>query len=199
MRTREAYPAASRGRDNPRVAYTFTPVRGAPDALLIAFTPHVDERGSFVDTYRRSEFAAGGVTSEFVQDSHSLTRPAGAIRGLHYQTAPKAQGKLVRVIAGEIFDVVVDLRPGKAFGKWASVRLSEREPAMLWIPEGFAHGFQTLTADVTIQYKLTSEYSPAHERGVVWDDPTLAIAWPLAATVISEKDRRLPKLADLAR
>ena len=181
------------------MAYTFTPLRDAPDALLIAFTPHVDDRGSFVDTYRKSEFAAGGVTAEFVQDSHSLTRPAGAIRGMHYQRAPKAQGKLVRVIAGEIFDVVVDLRLGKSFGTWASVLLGAREPAMLWIPEGFAHGFQTLTADVTILYKLTNEYSPEHERGVAWNDPTLAIAWPLAATAISDKDRKLPKLAEVPR
>ena len=180
------------------MAFTFTPLRDTPDAMLIAYTPSVDERGSFVDVYRKGEFAAHGIASEFRQDSHSVTKAKGAIRGLHYQIAPHAQGKLVRVIAGEIFDVVVDLRP-KTFGRWSSVRLSAREPALLWVPEGFAHGFQTLAADTTILYKLTNEYSKEHERGVAWNDPTLAIPWPLEASTISEKDRALPRLSEPSR
>ena len=117
------------------------------------------------------------------------------MRGLHYQVAPAAQQKLVRVIAGAIFDVIVDIRPGRTFGRWMSVRLSADEPLILYVPDGFAHGFQTLAPDTAVLYKTTTEYSPEHERGIHWADPSLAVPWPIGDPVLSERDRRWPMLS----
>ena len=177
------------------MAFTFTPLARLPDILLIETTSFADMRGWFVESYRRSVFASAGIQAEFVQENQSFSRLAGTLRGLHFQVAPAAQGKLVRPIAGEIFDVVVDVRPGASFGRWASVRLAASAPMMLWIPEGFAHGFQTLVPDTAVIYKTTAEYSPGHERGIRWDDPTLAIPWPIPDAVLSERDRKWPGLA----
>jgi dTDP-4-dehydrorhamnose 3,5-epimerase len=132
---------------------------------------------------------------EFRQDNHSFSARPGTLRGLHFQISPAAQGKLVRVISGEIFDVVVDVRPGRTFGRWTSVRLSAQDATLLWIPEGYAHGFQTLVRDTAVLYKTTAEYSPEHERGIAWNDPTLAVPWPFAQAFISARDQDWPTLS----
>ena len=136
-----------------------------------------------------------------MQDNHSLSKPAGVVRGLHFQLPPFAQGKLVRVLRGAVFDVAVDLRPGSpTWGRHAATTLSADNWAQLWIPPGFAHGFATLEPDTEIAYKVTADHSAAHDRGLAWDDPALGIAWPVApeAAVLSPKDRTHPRLADLA-
>ncbi len=175
--------------------FTFTPLADAPDVVLIRASRHGDDRGWFTEAYKRSAFTSAGIATEFRQDNHSLSSRAGTLRGLHYQTAPAAQGKLIRVIAGSIFDVVVDLREGGRFGRWTSFTLTAEDSTMLWVPEGFAHGFQTLAPDTALLYKTTAEYSPEHERGILWSDPTLAIPWPIAEPLLSERDRHWPTLS----
>jgi len=177
------------------VPFTFTPLTQLPDVVVIRTTRHGDDRGWFVETYKKSALAAAGINAEFRQDNHSFSARPGTLRGLHFQVAPAAQGKLVLVLSGEIFDVVVDLRNGATFGRWASVKLSGSEPTMLWVPEGFGHGFQTVAPDTAVTYKTTAEYSPAHERGILWSDPQLAIPWPIANPVLSDRDRTWPPLA----
>ena len=178
--------------------FTFTPLDGLPDVIRIEPKRHGDPRGWFAEVYKRSEFAANGVVAEFRQDNHSLSGEKGTLRGLHYQATPFAQGKLIRVIAGEIYDVAVDIRPGSVtFGRWVSTTLSKADPAMLWVPEGFAHGFQTLVPDTEVVYKTTAEYSHPHERGVRWDDPVLRIAWPVPEPVLAQRDRDWPPLSAL--
>jgi dTDP-4-dehydrorhamnose 3,5-epimerase len=169
-------------------------LRELPDVILVQTSHHGDDRGWFVETYRRSAFVSAGIPAEFFQDNHSFSNRPGTLRGLHFQIAPAAQGKLVRVISGSVFDVVVDLRPGRTFGRWASVTLSG-DDTMLWVPEGFAHGFQSLVPATSVLYKTTAEYSPALERGIIWSDPTLAIPWPIAEPLLSDRDRRWPPLA----
>jgi dTDP-4-dehydrorhamnose 3,5-epimerase len=176
--------------------FTFKPLDSLPDVVLIEPARHGDSRGWFAEVYKRSEFAANGIVAEFRQDNHSLSTEKGTLRGLHFQAAPFAQGKLIRVIAGEIYDVAVDLRRDSAtFGRWASTTLSAANLAMLWIPEGFAHGFQTLAPDTEVIYMTTAEYSRPHERGLRWDDPTLRIPWPLSEPVIADRDRGWPPLS----
>ena len=175
--------------------FTFTPLRDCPDVLLIGMTRHGDDRGWFAETYKKGAFAEAGIRSDFRQDNQSFSARAGTLRGLHFQIAPAEQGKLVRVIAGAVFDVVVDIRPGPTFGRWTSVRLEAAEPTVLYVPEGFAHGFQTIAPDTGVLYKTTAEYSPAHERGILWSDPTLAIPWPIAEPTLSPRDTRWPTLA----
>src|ERR1051325_9202376 len=162
---------------------------------MITTKRYGDARGWFIETYKRSEFEANGVRAEFRQDNHSFSAHVGTLRGLHFQVEPAAQGKLVRVIAGRVFDVVVDLRQGRTHGAWTSVTLSADEPTMLWIPEGFAHGFQTLVPDTAVMYKTTAESSPVHDRGFAWDDPALAIPWPIREPILSQRDREWPTLA----
>jgi len=170
--------------------FAFRPLGALPDVVRIEFSRHGDPRGWFAEVYKQSVFASNGIVAEFRQDNHSKSAEKGTLRGLHYQLAPFAQGKLIRVISGEIFDVAVDIRESSAtFGHWASTVLSAAESAMLWIPEGFAHGFQTLVADTEVTYKTTFEYSHSHERGIRWDDPTLRIPWPIREAVLSERDR----------
>jgi len=162
-----------------------------PDVLVIEPRVFGDERGFFFESYNRRSFReATGVDFEFVQDNHSRSA-RGVLRGLHYQLEPWEQGKLLRVIAGEIFDVAVDLRKGsKTYGHWAGVVLSMENRRQLWIPPGFAHGFLTLSEVAEVLYKATDYYAPEHERCIVWDDPTIAIDWPLTGLpVLSEKDR----------
>src|SRR5215208_629678 len=135
-----------------------------------------DERGYFSETYSRRDFAAAGVTDEFVQDNHSLSTKTGTVRGLHYQLAPVAQAKLVRVLRGAIFDVAVDLRRGSpTFGLHVAQTLSAGAWNQLFVPVGFAHGFCTLEPDTEVVYKVTAQYSRAHDRGIRWNDPALAI------------------------
>lgn len=154
-----------------------------------------------METYAQGDLASMGIHDVFVQDNQSLSRETGTLRGLHYQTPPYAQAKLVRVIAGRAWDVAVDLRPGsETFGQGFGLELSAANRTQLYIPSGFAHGFLTLEPDTEIAYKVTAPYDAASDAGVRWDDPTLAVAWPDLgrAPVLSDKDRNLPLLADAA-
>lgn len=175
--------------------FTFRPRDVLPEVVLVEPAQHGDARGWFAEVYKRSEFAANGIVAEFRQDNHSRSAETGTLRGLHYQVAPFAQGKLIRVVAGEIYDVAVDVRRASpTFGRWASTTLSTGQLAMLWIPEGFAHGFQTLSPNTEVLYKTTAEYSRPHERGLRWDDPDLNIPWPVPEPVLAERDREWPRL-----
>ena len=171
-------------------------------AGLVEFSPriHGDARGYFAEVFRADLFAAHVGPAAFVQDNQSHSAAPGTVRGLHFQTPPHAQGKLVRCLAGAVFDVAVDLRHGSAtYGQWAGVELSATRLNALWVPAGFAHGFCTLVPDSIITYKVTDYYSAGHDRGLAWDDPALAIAWPEVANpeTLSAKDRVQPRLADL--
>jgi dTDP-4-dehydrorhamnose 3,5-epimerase len=168
------------------------------DVKLIRPRRHGDARGFFAETFKASAFAAAGLPTRFPQDNHAASAEAGTLRGLHFQAPPAAQGKLVRVAAGAIYDVVVDLRASSpTFGRFVAAELSAENFAALWAPEGFAHGYQTLTPNAVVLYKTTGEYAPALEAGLAWDDPALAIPWPLAPPVLSAKDRGWPTLAAL--
>ncbi|PTU74284.1 dTDP-4-dehydrorhamnose 3,5-epimerase [Pseudomonas mangrovi] len=159
-----------------------------------------DDRGLFFESFNQRAFAAAtGRDSPFVQDNHSLSR-RGVLRGLHFQLQ-QPQGKLVRVLRGEIFDVAVDLRQGSAsFGRWTAARLSAENRQQMWIPEGFAHGFLTLSEEAEVLYKTTDFYAPEHERSLRWDDPQLAIDWPLQGPpLLSAKDAAAPLLTDCER
>ena len=175
-----------------------TPIDGV---LLIEPKVFGDARGFFQETWRQDAFAQAGIGEAFVQDNHSRSAK-GVLRGLHYQL-PNPQGKLVRVTAGAVFDVVVDMRAGSpTFGRWYGVELSEDNHRMLWAPPGMAHGFLTLSESVDFVYKCTSFYAPADERAVRWNDPALAIDWPLApgqVPTVSAKDAAAPLLAEAAR
>ncbi|HEX4294086.1 MAG TPA: dTDP-4-dehydrorhamnose 3,5-epimerase [Rhizomicrobium sp.] len=162
---------------------------------------HEDGRGFFSETWNRRDFAALGIDRAFVQDNHSLSRGRSVVRGLHFQLPPFAQAKLVRVARGSILDVAVDVRRGSPnFGRHAAATLSAANGLQLFIPPGFAHGFCTLEPDSEVLYKVDAYYSRAHERGVRWNDPALGIAWPVrdADAEVSEKDRLLPALSELA-
>jgi dTDP-4-dehydrorhamnose 3,5-epimerase len=168
-------------------------VERAEIAGVLVLAPKLfgDVRGFFYESYNRKSFAqATGLGVEFVQDNHSRSAK-NVLRGLHYQIR-QPQGKLVRVTAGEIWDVAVDLRRGSAsFGRWAATRLNAETHRMLWVPAGFAHGFIVLSEHAEVQYKATDYYAPEHERTLLWNDPALAIPWPLAgAPVMTDKDRR---------
>lgn len=155
-----------------------------------------DPRGYFLETYHAGKYADGGIASPFVQDnfSHSVR---GTLRGLHYQLT-RAQGKLVMVLEGRVFDVAVDIRRGSpTFGQWVGVELSGENKRQLYIPPGFAHGFCVLSETADVLYKCTDVYSPTHERGIIWNDPTLAIAWPIAEPLVSTKDRGYRALREM--
>ena len=176
--------------------------RTLPIAGLIEIIPDRfgDDRGFFSETYSRQRLAAAGLDIDWVQDNHSLSAEAGVLRGLHYQIAPFAQDKLIRVLRGAIFDVAVDLRRNSpSFGKWASCILSATAWNQLLVPRGFAHGFLTLEPGVEVTYKVSAPYSPAAERAIRWDDPDLAIDWPLSAKppILSAKDAAAPFFAAL--
>lgn len=170
-----------------------------PDIILIEPKVFEDSRGMFFEFYHQLEFQKNGILPMFVQDNHSLSN-RGILRGLHYQIDSKAQAKLVRVTRGEVYDVVVDIRKkSKTFGQSLGVHLSSENKKMLYIPIGFAHGYLVLKDETEFQYKVSSFYSPIHERGVVWNDPDLKIEWPDLGMdfVISDKDRKLPKLKEI--
>ncbi|NTA39819.1 dTDP-4-dehydrorhamnose 3,5-epimerase [Agrobacterium salinitolerans] len=158
-----------------------------------------DNRGYFSEVFKREWFRENVADVEFVQDNESLSAQAGTVRGLHFQTEPFAQGKLVRCIRGRLLDVAVDIRTGSpTFGQWAAVELSPENGEQLWVPSGFAHGFMTLVDDTVISYKVTAPYSTANDRGVKWDDPAIGINWPkLEGYVLSEKDGKQPLLSEL--
>ena len=171
-----------------------------PGPLLVRPAKFDDARGFFSETYNARLFREAGLPTHFVQDNHSLSAAVGVVRGLHFQVPPHAQGKLVRVVRGAVLDVAVDLRRGSpSFGQYVAVELSAANWRQLWIPVGFAHGFCTLEPDTEVIYKVTDFYDAASERGLAWDDPDLAIPWPVAPAdaVLSDKDRRQPRLAEL--
>jgi dTDP-4-dehydrorhamnose 3,5-epimerase len=167
------------------------------DVLVIEPRVFADERGFFFESFNRRDFAqATGIDAEFVQDNHSRS-VRNTLRGLHYQIQ-RAQGKLVRVVAGELFDVAVDLRRNSpSFGKWVGNRLSAENKRMLWIPAGFAHGFVVLSETADFLYKTTDYWAPQHERTLLWNDPELGIAWPLAGEpILAPKDQAGKRLAE---
>ena len=165
-----------------------------PELIIIEPQVFQDVRGFFMESYKYSEFASYGIVESFVQDNHSYSKK-GVLRGLHYQNPPRGQGKLVRVILGEIFDVAVDIRKGSpTFGKWVGVVLSAEDRKMLYIPPGFAHGFCVLSDDAEVLYKSTDEYAPEYEAGIVWNDPEIGVDWPVKDPIISSKDASLPAL-----
>lgn len=167
---------------------------------LITTVRLTDERGWFSETYNRQRLGAAGIALEFVQDNHSYSAAAMTLRGIHFQTPPHAQAKLVRCLSGAIWDVAVDLRHGSpTFGHWVAAELTAAGGEQFHIPEGFGHGFLTLTPDVEIAYKVSDYYAPECDAGVAWDDPEIAVPWPLQgrSPILSDKDRRLPRLAAL--
>lgn len=168
--------------------------REGPLAGLVIVEPRLfpDSRGAFMESYKASDFAKAGIATVFAQDNHSISS-RGTVRGLHFQRPPFAQGKLVRVTRGRVWDVAVDLRKGSAsFGTWYGLELSAENRLEFWIPVGFAHGFVALEDGSELQYKCTAEYAPASEGGIRWDDPALAIEWPMGGAAVSEKDAILP-------
>lgn len=172
--------------------FTSTPL---PGVLLIEPDVFADERGFFMETYHAERFRAAGIDAPFVQDNHSRSA-RGVLRGLHYQE-PNAQGKLVRCTRGALFDVAVDIRVGSpTFARWFGAELTESNRRMLWIPPGFAHGFCALEEESDLVYKCTVLYSRADDRAILWNDPDIAIAWPLASPRLSEKDAAAPRLKD---
>lgn len=170
-----------------------------PDVVLISPRKFGDERGFFMETFRHDRFEETVGNVRFVQDNQSLSRDVGTVRGLHFQLAPRAQGKLVRCISGAILDVAVDIRHGSpTYGKHVAVELSPENALQLWIPPGFAHGFCTLKPDSEISYKVTDYYSPEHDRGLLWNDTQLGIPWPIGEerAILSAKDQKQPTLAE---
>jgi dTDP-4-dehydrorhamnose 3,5-epimerase len=175
------------------MAFRFEP-QAIPDVVLVQPARHVDQRGYFEETYRRSAFEQAGIAGPFVQDNFARST-RGVLRGLHYQLPPAAQGKLVSVAAGRIFDVAVDLRAeSPTFGRWVGCTLDAERRSLLWIPEGFAHGYVVLSETADVVYKVTAEYAPHLDRGVRWDDPAIGIEWPVRDPIVSEKDRQQPRL-----
>lgn len=183
-------------------AVRVTSFSSLPEVKLIETPRFGDSRGFFSETYNRRAFAEAGIDAVFVQDNYSLSVARGTLRGLHFQAHPFAQAKLVRVARGRIVDVAVDIRHGSpTFGKHVSVILSGEEGRQILIPVGFAHGLATLEADTEVVYKVSNFYSAEHDKGVSWNDPALGIDWQLGdvEVVLSDKDRRHPRLADLPR
>lgn len=172
-----------------------------PAVKIVTPKKQGDARGFFSEVYKQSDWDAAGLDYRFVQDNHSYSAPVGTLRGLHFQTPPVAQDKLVRVIRGRILDIAVDIRRSSpTFGRHVAVELSAENWRQLFIPAGFAHGFVTLEPDTEVLYKVTSLYSPAHDRGLAYDDPDIAIEWPAppGGLILSDKDKRWPRLRDLA-
>lgn len=165
-----------------------------PGVILILPDVYKDERGFFLESYKKTAFKNNGVVVDFVQTNHSKSQK-NVLRGLHYQLNPVAQAKLVRVVSGEIFDVAVDLRKGSPYyGKWTGEALSSENKSLFYIPEGFAHGFCTLTDVAEVIYYCSNEYAPDFDRGIVFNDPDIGIDWPIENPILSEKDSGLPEL-----
>jgi dTDP-4-dehydrorhamnose 3,5-epimerase len=169
-----------------------------PDVKVLRPKKHGDARGFFSETWSRAALEAAGIDIDFVQDNQSLSAAKGTVRGLHFQTPPHPQAKLLRVIRGAVFDVAVDLRRGSpSYGRHAGAVISAEEWNQILVPVGFAHGFMTLEPDTEVIYKVSGIYSPADDAGILWNDPDLGIAWPLdAEPVLSDKDRVQPRLRD---
>lgn len=176
--------------------FTFTPL-AIPEVILIEPRVFPDDRGYFMETYKRSDFEANGVVGNFQQDNHSYSN-RGVLRGLHYQKNPAVQGKIVRVVTGAVFDVAVDIRKGSpTFGQWVSAELTADNHRMLWVPEGFAHGVLVLEDNTHLLYRSTNEYNPVEDRQILWNDPEIGIEWPFADGVsLSEKDMNAARLSE---
>lgn len=165
-----------------------------PEVILVEAKVFEDRRGLFMEAYKCSEFQRHGIVGGFVQDNY-IRSVKGVLRGLHYQKPPRAQGKLVRVVQGDIFDVAVDIRTASpTYGQWVGVVLSARSYQALYIPEGFAHGYCVLTEEAHVLYKVTAEYAPELERGIIWNDPAIGINWPVSSPILGDRDARLPRL-----
>ena len=168
-----------------------------PDVILVQPKSFSDDRGFFLESFKESDFVSNGINIKFVQDNISYS-VLGVIRGLHFQKNPMAQAKLVTAIKGEIFDVVVDIRKDSpTYGKWISEILSDKDHKLLYVPEGFAHGFCVLSKEAYVYYKVSNEYSPEHERGIIWNDPKLNIDWPISKPIVSGDDVKLPLFENL--
>jgi dTDP-4-dehydrorhamnose 3,5-epimerase len=169
-----------------------------PDVKIIRVPKHGDDRGFFAETYSKRKFADAGVNVDLVQDNHAFSVRKGTLRGLHFQVPPFAQAKLVRVARGAIFDVAVDLRVGSpTFGQHVSAVISAEEWNQIFVPVGFAHGLLTLEPNTEVLYKVSEVYSPEHDKGLLWNDPALGIAWPVTDVILSDKDRAQPLLANV--
>jgi dTDP-4-dehydrorhamnose 3,5-epimerase len=167
-----------------------------PEVILIKPKSFKDDRGFFVETYKATDFHKNGITDNFVQDNHSKSTK-GVLRGLHYQKLPQPQAKLVRCISGEILDIAVDIRKGSPnYSKWVGIKLSEDNQEMLYVPVGFAHAFIVLSETAEVLYKTSNEYSPPDEAGIIWNDPQIGVDWKISEVLVSEKDKKLPKLAE---
>ncbi len=171
---------------------------GLDGAHIVEQVLHKDARGAFLEIFSSQAFTIYGISAEFVQDNCSYSKDAGVIRGLHFQTPPHAQAKLIWVVTGSIYDVIVDLRKDSpTFLQWRTVELSAEKPRMLFVPKGFAHGFCTLVPETRVFYKVDSPYTPQAEGGIRFDDPDLAIPWPTHSPILSGKDKVLPLLKEL--
>ncbi|MFG6495389.1 dTDP-4-dehydrorhamnose 3,5-epimerase [Fictibacillus sp. UD] len=167
------------------------------DAILIEPKVFGDHRGFFMESYNEETYKKHGIDMNFIQDNHSLSQQSGTLRGMHYQLAPKAQTKLIRVTRGAIYDVIIDMRKSSpTYGQWQGFILSAENKRQLLVPKGFAHGFCTITEDTEVQYKVDELYSPEHDRGIAWDDPALSIDWPVNNPILSDKDKQHPTLAE---
>lgn len=167
-----------------------------PDVILIEAKAFPDDRGFFLENFNESEFSSNGINCKFVQDNYSYSS-LGVMRGLHFQKSPMAQSKLVSALKGEIFDVAVDIRKGSpTFGQWVGETLSGKNHKLLFIPEGFAHAFCVLSQNASVYYKVSQEYSPEHDSGIVWNDPQINVKWPIDNLIVSKKDQELSNLKD---
>ncbi len=165
-----------------------------PEVVLVEPVIYADNRGSFAETYKLSDFSQFGINKQFVQANHSCSKK-NVLRGLHYQLSPMSQGKLVQAVVGEIFDVAVDVRKESPYYKrWVSANLSSENKSMLYIPEGFAHGFCVLSDNAEVIYYCTEEYSPEFDSGIIWNDSSVNIEWPIKTPILSEKDSQLSML-----
>ena len=177
------------------MSFVFEPL-AIPEVVLVKPTTRRDARGFFMEAYKRSAFCEAGITATFVQDNVSRSSQ-NTLRGLHYQLPPAAHAKLVSVVAGEVLDVAVDIRRGSpTYGRWVSAVLSEDNKHQLFVPVGFAHGFVVRSEAADVTYKISHEYSPEHDRGVLWNDPALGIDWGSGEPLLSKRDRAQPPLAD---
>ena len=178
--------------------FRFRQLPSLPEIIVIEPETLADERGWFFESYKKSEFEKHGIPFEFKQDNHSRSTAKGTLRGLHFQKRPAAQAKLVRCVVGEIFDVAVDIRKSSpTYSRWVSATLSSEDHLMMWIPAGFAHGFQATTYMAEVEYKVTAEYNGAQDRAIRWNDPAIGIEWPISGPVLSEKDAAAPLLKDV--
>lgn len=177
------------------MAFTISPL-ALPEVVCIETQVFPDNRGIFFETFKKSEFAKLGLPTDFVQENTSVSKK-GVVRGMHWQNPPFAQGKLIHVLAGKLFDVAVDVRKGSPnYGKWVSCEISAENKRLLWVPPGFAHGFMALEDNTIMVYKNTAEYNKESEGGFIWNDPAIGILWPAGEVVVSEKDQVLPLLLE---